>query len=141
MSKGEKLTTQKLAEQFETTTRIIQLDFKDYIIPLFGDEIIYYNYSEKCYSAKYPFLQSSLLSSEELATIAILKNKSKDKFADEELSFNTEKLFEKLEDSLKNSIYKLPSIESIEENQIDIIKVKNAIKTKTNLWKLNIQNS
>ena len=69
------------------------------------------------------------------------KNKSKDKFADEELSFNTEKLFEKLEDSLKNSIYKLPSIESIEENQIDIIKVKNAIKTKTNLWKLNIQNS
>ena len=75
-----------------------------------------------------------------MATIAILKNKSKDKFADEELSFNTEKLFEKLEDSLKNSIYKLPSIESIEENQIDIIKVKNAIKTKTNLWKLNIQN-
>ena len=54
MSKGEKLTTQKLAEQFETTTRIIQLDFKDYIIPLFGDDIIYYNYSEKCYSEKYP---------------------------------------------------------------------------------------
>lgn len=95
---------------------------------MFGDDIIYYNYSEKCYSAKYPFLQSSLLSSEELATIAILKNKSKDKFADEELSFNTENFFEKLEDSLKNSIYKLPSIESIEENQIDIIKVKKCHK-------------
>jgi len=133
LSKGEKLTTQKLAEQFETTTRIIQLDFKEYIIPLFDDDTIYYNYSDKCYSAKYPFLQSSLLNSEELATIVILKNKSKDKFADEELSTNTEKLFEKLEDSLKNSIYKLPSIESIEENQIDIIKVKNAIKTKTKI--------
>jgi len=76
LSKGEKLTTQKLAEQFETTTRIIQLDFKEDIIPLFGDDTNYYNYSDKCYSAKYPFLQSSLLNSEELATIAILKNKS-----------------------------------------------------------------
>lgn len=133
LSKGENLTTQKLAEQFETTTRIIQLDFKEYIIPLFGDDIIYYNYSDKCYSAKYPFLQSSLLNSEELATIAILKNKSKDKFADEELFINTDKLFEKLEESLKNSIYKLPFIESIEENQADIIKVKNAIKTKTKI--------
>ena len=100
---------------------------------MFNDDTIYYNHSEKCFSAKYPFLQSSLLNSEELATIAILKNKSKDKFTDEELSFNTEKLFEKLEDSLKNSIYKLPSIESIEENQTDIIKVKNAIKTKTKI--------
>ena len=133
LSKGENLTTQKLAEQFETTTRIIQLDFKDYIIPLFGDDTIYYDYSQKCYSAKYPFLQSSLLDSVELATIAILKNKSKDKFADEELSINTDKLFEKLEESLKNSIYKLPSIETIEENQADIIKVKNAIKTKTKI--------
>lgn len=131
LSKGENLTTQKLAEQFETTTRIIQLDFKEYIIPLFEDDTIYYR--NKCYRAKYPFLQSSLLNSEELATIAILKNKSKGKFADEELSFNTEKLFEKLENSLKNSIYKLPSIESIEENQTDIIKVKNAIKTKTKI--------
>lgn len=122
-----------MVEQFNTTDRIIQLDFKEYIIPLFNDDTIYYNHSEKCFSAKYPFLQSSLLNSEELATIAILKNKTKDKFADEELSFNTEKLFEKLEDSLKNSIYKLSSIESIEENQIDIIKVKNAIKTKTKI--------
>ncbi|RXI37370.1 hypothetical protein CP963_12745 [Arcobacter cloacae] len=133
LSKGENLTTKKLVEQFDTTDRIIQLDFKEYIIPLFGNDTIYYNHSEKCFSAKYPFLQSSLLNSEELATIAILKNKSKDKFTDEELSFNTEKLFEKLEDSLKNSIYKLPSIESIEENQTDIIKVKNAIKTKTKI--------
>lgn len=122
-----------MVEQFNTTDRIIQLDFKEYIIPLFNDDTIYYNHSEKCFSAKYPFLQSSLLNSEELATIAILKNKTKDKFADEELSFNTKKLFEKLEDSLKNSIYKLPSIESIEENQADIIKVKNAIKTKTKI--------
>jgi predicted DNA-binding transcriptional regulator YafY len=133
LSKGENLTTQKLAQQFETTTRIIQLDFKEYIVPLFCNDTIYYNHSEKCFSAKYPFLQSSLLNSEELATIAILKNKSQDKFADEELSLNTEKLFEKLEESLKNSIYKLPSIETIEENQADIIKVKNAIKTKTKI--------
>lgn len=133
LSKSNKLFTQKLAVQFETSVRVMQLDFKEYIIPLFNDDTIYYNYSEKCYIAKYPFLQSSLLDSEELATIAILKNKSKDKFTDEKLSLTTDKLFEKLEDSLKNSIYKLPSIESIEKNQIDIIKVKNAIKSKTKI--------
>ena len=132
LSRGEQLSTHKLADYFKSTTRIVQLDFKEYIIPLF-DGIIYYDYSEKCYVAKNPFLQSSLLNSEELATIAILKSKSKDKFADKELALNTDKLFEKLEDSLKNSIYKLPSIESIEENQTDIIKVKNAIKTKTKI--------
>lgn len=65
-----------------------------------------------------------------MATIAILKNKSKDKYADEELPLYTDNLFEKLEDSLKNSIYKLPFIENIEDNETNIIKIKNAIKSK-----------
>ncbi len=131
LSKGERLTTKRLVEEFESTDRVIQLDFKEYLIPLFSDDTIYYSHSEKCYAAKSPFLQSSLLNSEELATIAILKNKSKDKYADEELQFNTNSLFVKLEDSLKNSIYKLPFIENIEDNENDIIKIKNAIKSKT----------
>lgn len=131
LSRGENLTTKRLVEQFKTTDRIIQLDFKEYIVPLFGDDTIYYNHSEKCFSAKYPFLQSSLLNSEELATIAILKNKSKDKYAGEELPLYTDNLFEKLEDSLKNSIYKLPFIENIEDNETNTIKIKNAIKSKT----------
>ena len=38
LSKCEKLSTIKLAEQFETTTRKIQLDFKEYILPLFDEE-------------------------------------------------------------------------------------------------------
>lgn len=131
LSKGEKLTTKRLVEQYNTTDRIIQLDFKEYLIPLFNDYTIYYNHSEKCYLSQYPFLQSSLLNSEELATISILKNKSKDKYADEELHLNTDNLFKKLEDSLQNSIYKLPFIENIEDNEKDIIKIKNAIKSKT----------
>lgn len=131
LSRGENLTTKRLVEQFKTTDRIIQLDFKEYIVPLFGDDTIYYNHSEKYFSAKYPFLQSSLLNSEELATIAILKNKSKDKYAGEELPLYTDNLFEKLEDSLKNSIYKLPFIENIEDNETNTIKIKNAIKSKT----------
>jgi predicted DNA-binding transcriptional regulator YafY len=133
LSKGNKLHTQKLAEQFETTIRIIQLDFKEYIIPLFKEDTISYNYSEKCYFAKKQFLQTSLLNIEELVTIAILKNKSRDKYVDKELTLNTNLLIEKLEDSLTNSIYKLPSIENIENNKIDIVKVKNAIKTKTKI--------
>jgi predicted DNA-binding transcriptional regulator YafY len=38
LSQGEKLSTLELAKQFETTTRKIQLDFKEYILPLFDDE-------------------------------------------------------------------------------------------------------
>ena len=62
LSKAEKLSTIKLAEQFETTTRKIQLDFKEYILPLFDDEIIYYDYSIKCYVSKVNFLQKTFVS-------------------------------------------------------------------------------
>jgi predicted DNA-binding transcriptional regulator YafY len=133
LSYGEQLSTIKLAELFETTTRKIQLDFKEYILPLFEDETIYYDYSIKCYLSKVNFLQKTFLSSEELATIAILKAKSKDKYSDEDLSFKTNLLFEKLEDSLKNSIYENLSIESIEDNKIEIIQIKNAIKSKNEI--------
>jgi predicted DNA-binding transcriptional regulator YafY len=133
LSKGEKLSTIKLAEQFETTTRKIQLDFKEYILPLFDDEIIYYDYSIKCYLSKVNFLQKTFLTSEELATISILKAKSKDKYSDDDLSNKTNLLFEKFEDSLKNSIYENLSIESIENNKTEIIQIRNAIKSKNEI--------
>ena len=133
LSKGEKLSTIKLAEQFETTTRKIQLDFKEYILPLFDDEIIYYDYSIKCYLSKVNFLQKTFLSSIELATISILKAKSKDKYSDDDLSLKTTLLFDKFEDSLKNSIYENLSVESIENNKIEIIQIKNAIKSKNEI--------
>lgn len=133
LSNGAKLSTIKLAQQFDTTTRIIQLDFKEYVLPLFDNDIIYYDYSSKCYISKINFLQSSLLSVKELATISILKAKSKDKYSDEELSINTNILFDKFEDSLKNSIYKHHKIESL-NNSNDIIKIKNAIKSQNKIF-------
>ena len=130
LSNATKLSTNQLAKDYQETTRIIQLDFKEYILPLFDDGTIYYDYSIKCYLAKTNFLQRTLLTAGELATIAILKAKSKDKHSNDELSKNTQLLFEKLEDSLKNSIYKINSVESFESSKTEIIQIKNAIKSK-----------
>jgi len=52
LSKGNKVSTIKLAEQFETTTRKIQLDFKEYILLLFDDDTIYYDFRIKAYVPK-----------------------------------------------------------------------------------------
>ncbi len=59
--------------------KIIQTDFKEYLLPLFNDGKIFYDYSSKTYKAKNNFLTKTLFSADELAVIAILKNKSKDK--------------------------------------------------------------
>lgn len=130
LSHGNKLSTNQLAKEYQETIRIIQLDFKEYILPLFDEEIIYYDYSIKCYLSKTNFLHKTLLSADELATMAILKAKSRDKYSDDDLAIKTNLLFEKLEDSLKNSIYKINSLESFESNKSEIIQIKNAIKSK-----------
>ena len=133
LSCGERLSTQRLAELFQTTVRTIQLDFTEYILPFFDDETIYYDYSIKCYVSKDNFLQKTFLTSEELATIAIMKAKSKDKYSCDDLSFKVDLLHQKLEDRLKNSIYKNLSFESLEDNKTEIIQIKNAIKSKNEI--------
>ena len=86
LSKGYDLSTPSLVERFGVTKKIIQTDFKEYILPLFVDDKIYYDYSSKTYKAKNNFLTKTLFSADELSIIAILKNKSKDKYSDEDLS-------------------------------------------------------
>ncbi len=82
LSKGNTLSTPYLFRRFETTKKIIQTDFKEYLLPLFEDKTIYYDYSLKAYTCKYSFLSRTLLSAEDLAIISILLNKSKDKYSD-----------------------------------------------------------
>ena len=79
LSKGQELSTPSLVERFNVTKKIIQTDFKEYLLPLFSDGKIFYDYSSKTYKAKNNFLAKTLFSADELAVIAILKNKSKDK--------------------------------------------------------------
>ena len=79
LSKGQELSTPSLVERFGVTKKIIQTDFKEYLLPLFNDGKIFYDYSSKTYKAKNNFLTKTLFSADELAVIAILKNKSKDK--------------------------------------------------------------
>ena len=82
LNQGLNLSTPKLVERFGVSKKIIQTDFKEYILPLFPNETIYYDYSSKTYKAKNNFLSKTLFNSKELAIISILKNKSTDKYSD-----------------------------------------------------------
>ena len=131
LNKGYELSTPNLVERFGVTKKIIQTDFKDYILPLFVDDKIYYDYSSKTYKAKNNFLTKTLFSSDELSIIAILKNKSKDKYSDKDLSLKVDSLFLKFEDELTNKLYQTSSIEKIDNFKNEIIQIKNAVETKS----------
>ena len=131
LNKGYELSTPNLVERFGVTKKIIQTDFKDYILPLFVDDKIYYDYSSKTYKAKNNFLTKTLFSSDELSIIAILKNKSKDKYSDDDLSLKVDSLFLKFEDELTNKLYQTSSIEKIDNFKNEIIQIKNAVETKS----------
>ena len=131
LNKGYDLSTPNLVERLGVSKKIIQSDFKDYILPLFVDDKIYYNYSSKTYKAKNNFLTKTLFSSDELAIIAILKNKSKDKYSDVDLSPKVDSLFLKFEDELTNKLYQTSSIEKIDNFKNEIIQIKNAVETKS----------
>ncbi len=47
LSKGYDLSTPELVERFNVTKKIIQTDFKEYLLPLFSDGKIFYDYSSK----------------------------------------------------------------------------------------------
>ena len=131
LSKGYELSTPNLVERFGVTKKIIQTDFKEYLLPLFLDEKIYYDYSSKTYKAKNNFLTKTLFSSDELSIIAILKNKSKDKYSDIDLSSKVDTLFLKFEDELTNTLYQKSSVEKIDNFKDEIIQIKNAVESKS----------
>jgi predicted DNA-binding transcriptional regulator YafY len=131
LNKGYELSTPNLVERFGVTKKIIQTDFKEYILPLFVDDKIYYDYSSKTYKAKNNFLTKTLFSSDELSIIAILKNKSKDKYSGDDLSPKVDSLFLKFEDELTNKLYQTSSIEKIDNFKNEIIQIKNAVETKS----------
>ena len=131
LNKGYELSTPSLVERFGVSKKIIQTDFKEYILPLFVDDKIYYDYSSKTYKARNNFLTKTLFSSDELSIIAILKNKSKDKYSDDDLSQKVDSLFLKFEDELTNKLYQTSSIEKIDNFKNEIIQIKNAVETKS----------
>lgn len=131
LNKGYELSTPELVQRFGVSKKIIQTDFKEYLLPLFVDEKIYYDYSSKTYKAKNNFLTKTLFSSDELSIIAILKNKSKDKYSDEDLSLKVDSLFLKFEDELTNKLYQTSSIEKIDNFKNEIIQIKNAVESKS----------
>ncbi|MDD3056601.1 MAG: WYL domain-containing protein [Aliarcobacter sp.] len=130
LSKGQKLSTPDVVNRFGVSKKVIQTDFKDYLIPLFFDNKIFYDYSEKVYKASNNFLTKTLFSADELAVIAILKFKAKDKHTDEDLFDKADALFHRFEDELSNKIYQKSSVEKFDEFKDEIIQIRNAIETK-----------
>lgn len=127
---GIKLSTPTLVQKFNVSSKIIQTDFKEYLIPLFNDETIFYSYDSKSYLAKNNFLTKTFLTADELALIAILKNKSKDKYSDSDLYEKVNMLFKNYEDVLSHSIYTLSDIEKIDKFKTEIIQIQHAIDRK-----------
>jgi predicted DNA-binding transcriptional regulator YafY len=130
LSKGENVSTPNISEKFEVSKKIIQTDFKEYLLPLFSNGEIYYDYSDKVYKANSNFLNKTLFTSDELAIISILKNKSNDKYSDENLYVKVDALFRKFEDELTNKFYQKSSIENFNEFKEEIIQIKNSIENK-----------
>lgn len=130
ISKGYNLSTPALAKRFGVSTKIIQTDFKDYLLHLFPDEKIRYDFSEKIYKSSNNFLTKTLFSADELAVISILKAKSKDKYSDDDLFEKVDALFHKFEDELSNKVYQKSSVEKIDEFKEEIILIRNAIDTR-----------
>ncbi|MDR1007181.1 MAG: WYL domain-containing protein [Campylobacteraceae bacterium] len=132
LSKGQSVSTPSLVKFFGKgiTKKMVQTDLKEYIFPLFIDKKIYYDYTYKVYRAKDNFLVKTLFTADELAIIAILKNKSKDKYSDNDLSKRVDTMFNKFEDELSNKLYQKSSIEKIDDFRDEIIQIKNAIETK-----------
>src|SRR5574344_2485654 len=130
LNQGYNLSTPSLVERFNISKKIIQTDFKDFILPLLPNETIYYDYSSKTYRAKNNFLSKTLFNSKELAIIAVLKNKSTDKYSDHDLKANVDKLFFKFEKELSNQLYSKSSVEKIDKFQNELIQLENAIENK-----------
>src|SRR5574344_1850315 len=130
LNQGLNLSTPKLVERFGVSKKIIQTDFKEYILPLFPNEIIYYDYSLKTYKAKNKFLSKTLFNSKELAIISILKNKSTDKYSDIDLKANVDELFYKFEKELSNQLYSKSSVEKIDKFKNELIQLENSIENK-----------
>jgi len=86
---------------------------------------------QKPIKLKTTLLTKTLFSADELSIIAILKNKSKDKYSDEDLSPKVDSLFLKFEDELTNKLYQTSSIEKIDNFKNEIIQIKNAVESKS----------
>ncbi len=130
LNQGYNLSTPSLVERFNISKKIIQTDFKDFILPLLPNQTIYYDYSSKTYKAKNNFLSKTLFNSKELAIIAVLKNKSTDKYSDHDLKANVDELFFKFEKELSNQLYSKSSVEKIDKFQNELIQLENAIENK-----------
>ncbi|MEA1953767.1 MAG: WYL domain-containing protein [Campylobacterota bacterium] len=128
LSKGARLSTPMLVEQLNVTKKIIQTDFKEYILPYV--EEVYYDYSAKCYIAKSNFLQNMLLESSTLATMLMLKAKSRDKYSPDGFAQSVDSFFAEHENLLEERIYSQSMVEKLDGSNDERIFIENAIKSK-----------
>ncbi len=131
LSKGTKLSTPILVEQLGVTKKIIQTDFKEYILPYIDE--VYYDYSSKCYIAKNNFLQNILLDSKTLAMMLIVKVKSRDNYSPNGFAESIDNLFLVHKNLLKERIYSKSIVEKLDSANNTYIFIENAIKSKNTI--------
>lgn len=130
MSKGQELSTPSLVELFNITKKSLKQILKS-IYCYYLTTVKYFMIILQRHIKPKTFLQKTLFNADELTIIAILKNKSKDKYSDADLSLKVDVLFEKFEDTLSNRLYQKSSVEKIDNLKDEIIQIKNAIESRS----------
>jgi len=128
ISNGLHVKTPKISKELGVSKKVIQTDFNNYLLPYFPQ--IHYNYSKRCYKTSKSLLSTTLFSASELALICILKTKSKDKYSDDDFYLQVDGLFDKLGGLLSHELYRVSSLEKIDDFKDEIVLIKYAIKQK-----------
>jgi len=128
LSKGTHVKTPNISKELGVSKKVIQTDFNNYLLPYFPQ--INYDYSKRCYKISKSLLSTTLFSASELALICILKTKSRDKYSDDDFFLHVDSLFDKFEGLLSHELYRVSSLEKIDDFKDEIVLIKYAIKQK-----------
>lgn len=128
--KNDAISISELEEHFAKTKKILQLDFKNYLIPLFNGKLVWYDKCDRGYKLDKNHLKRLPFSNSALATMAILKHKSREKYADKHLVKLTAELFVDYKDKSLDNIYKKSAVEKLDQTDQDILNIKRALEQK-----------
>ncbi len=127
LSNGENLSTNELSKTYDIPHRTIHDNIQKHLKKLYPENIQFSKSSNKWYSDK-NILAETLLSAEEIITMDVLEEHSKN--FGEEFNLFTKILFNRFKKRTSNEIYKKTNFEKIsKKDDIKFALIKNAIKS------------
>ena len=128
LSSGEGLNIPTLSKEFDIPEKTLQDNIKKYLLPLFIANVKY-DKTTRNWTARKNFLSETLLSVEEIVTIAILESTSS-RYG-EDFVVSTESLFKRFRKRASLRIFKKIKMEKFnDEEEVSLAIVKNAIDDK-----------